>query len=74
MSRNSHLDSENDAFDLDYRHEWTGPLGRDCAKAMQNPKDKLFRRDKRNWRVFAGLVVDFLLDVGNGAELWLGYE
>lgn len=74
MSRQPHSDFENDEFTLDHRHEWTSPLGRDCAKAMQNPRDKLFRRDKRDWRVFAGLMMDFMLDVANGAELWRGYE
>jgi hypothetical protein len=74
MSRKPHSDLETAEFNLDHRHEWTGQLGRDCAKAVRNPKDRLFRRGKRDWRVFAGLMSDFMLDVANGAELWRGYE
>lgn len=74
MTRKPTSDFENAEYCFDHRHEWTGPLGREIARAMQNPKDKLLRRDKRDWRVFAGLVVDFMLDVANGAWLWRGYE
>ena len=54
--------------------QWNRQLARDCARALRKPVKPAINAHDTNWRVFAGLAVDFAVDCAQGAPLWAGYE
>lgn len=67
-------DNNEQTFDFEHRHPWHRALARELSRAMRKPVSAHLRRLESEWRLFASLTMDFIIDVVDVSSFWHGYE